>query len=109
MLIGISVAASFWFSPSGTGEYQTSPDGKFTAHASNMSRGTFIGRLQYIELRVVESVTQREVWRVEFRHEVVTVPDYGDRSKQSFVDWAQDSSSVTISVGGKRQVTIPMQ
>lgn len=111
LLIGIIAAATFWFSPSGTGEYQNSPNGKFTANALNMSRGTlFNGRIRYIELLVVELVAQREIWRAEFRHEgELKVPDYGDRSQKPLINWAPDSSSVTLPVGLKRQVTLPVQ
>ena len=105
----IVFAAAMWFLPCGTAEYGNSPDGRFTAHASNLSRGTmFSGRVQYVELLVVESATEREVWRVHFRHQgSAKVPDFGDRS-QKFIKWTQDSSSVTIPVGVERQVTLPV-
>jgi hypothetical protein len=109
--VGISIfAATLWFSSSGTGEYRNSPDGKFVAHASNLSRGTLLkGRVQYIELLVVDATKDLEVWRLEFRPEIgVKIPDYGDRSKQPTIDWAKDSSAVTIPVGIDRKVTLPV-
>jgi hypothetical protein len=106
-----TLAATSWFSASGTGEYRNSPDGKFVAHASNLSRGTlFNGRSQYIELRVVESASDRELWRSEFHHESnLKVPDYGDRSQPQSIDWARDSSAVTIPIGIEKSLTIPVK
>jgi hypothetical protein len=82
--IGLAtLVASSWFSASGTGAYRNSPNGKFVAHASNLSRGTlFNGRIRYIELRVVDVASDRELWRSEFYNESnLKVPDYGDRSR----------------------------
>ena len=106
----IIFVANLWFGPSGTGEWKNSPDGRFTAHAGNMSRGTvFAGRVRYIELSVVENTTGHEVWRVRVQHAGdAKVPDYGDRSQEPFIRWARDSTSVTIPVEGDRQVTLPM-
>jgi hypothetical protein len=109
--VGIAIfAAALWFGSSGTGEYRDSPNGKFVAHASNLSRGTwFNGRVQYIELLVVAAATDRELWRAEFRPEAgVKVPDYGDRSQPRSIDWATDSSAVTIPIGVDRKVTFPV-
>ncbi len=108
MLI-LGFAGNLWFSPSGTGEYRRSPDGRFTAHAFNMTRGTFIsGRVAYIELLVIESTSEREIWRTHYFHHADDVPSYGDRSQAPFIRWAADSSSVVIPVGGGRQITIPL-
>jgi hypothetical protein len=103
----IMIAAGFWFSPSGTGEFQKSPDGKFTANASNMSAGTwFHGRDRYIKLSVVESATEREVWQIQYRDKLgAKVPDYSIRGKH-FINWAKDSSSVTIPTSDDRKVTL---
>lgn len=103
----ILIAAGFWFSPSGTGEVQKSPDGRFTANASNMSIGTwFQGRDRYIKLSVVESATDREVWQIQYRDKLGgKVPDYSIRGKH-FINWEQDSSSVTIPISGVRKVTL---
>jgi hypothetical protein len=103
----ILIAASLWFSSSGTGEFQKSPDGRFTANASNMSRGTwFHGRDRYLKLSVVESATEREVWQIQYRYKLGTeVPDYSIRGKH-FINWAQNSSSVTIPTSEDRKVTL---
>lgn len=90
-----------WFAPSGTGEYADSPDKRYRAFASNMSRGTwFHGREEYILVDIVDSTTGREVWRAErFPLPGETPPEYGDRSKK-FIKWSADSKSVSIPVGG---------
>jgi hypothetical protein len=71
-----------------------------------MSRGKLLGgREQYIELRVVEVATGREVWRVVYCHPPeAEVPDYCLRGVR-FVTWAADSSAVTIPIAGGREMT----
>ena len=105
----LTVAAWLWFAPSGTGEYLRSPDGRFTAHVSNLSAGTWAGsREQYIQVRIVEEASDREVWRVVRPHSALaTVPDYGSRADR-FLVWAADSSSVTVPVGGGQQLILPV-
>lgn len=96
----VLVAGWGWFSPSGTGEYADSPDGRYTAHASNLRRGTWLhGRVSYIELKVVEQSTGNTVWRAErYLPNEVRTPEFGDRSKK-FIVWARDSRSVSVPVG----------
>jgi hypothetical protein len=111
LVVGIfRFAAHLWFDPFGTGEYRTSLDGRFKASASNLNQNTlFNGRVQYIELLVTEPAAKREVWRVQFHHDASgKVPHYGDRSEKPFIEWAQDSRSVTIPVGVEQQVKLPM-
>ncbi|CAN5369393.1 hypothetical protein BH10PLA1_BH10PLA1_21830 [soil metagenome] len=95
------VAGLVWFSPSGTGEYADSPDGRYTAHASNLRRGTWLqGRVSYTKIEIVERSTGKTVWKADrypFATEVP--PDFGDRSKK-FIVWAPDSRSVSIPVEG---------
>jgi hypothetical protein len=101
--------AWLWFGASGAGEFRSSPDGRFTAHAMNMSTGTFSGgRHHYIEVRVVEETSRVEVWRV-IRHHAhgVDVPDYGNRGRR-FITWAADSSAVTVPVVGGRELVLPV-
>jgi hypothetical protein len=97
----VLVAGWGWFSPSGTGEYADSPDGRYTAHASNFRRGTWLhGRVSYIEIEVVEKSTGQTVWKAErypLPNEVP--PEFGDRSKK-FIVWAPASRSVSVPVGG---------
>jgi hypothetical protein len=111
--IGIgTIAAMLWFLPSGVGEYRKSPNGRFIAYASNINKGTlFDGRAEYIKLSVVDTANNREVWQVEFYHESnLKVANYRYRSRLNSIDWAQDSSSVTIPVGANRQqITLPVQ
>ena len=106
MLI-VAGLAVFWFAPFGTGESRPSPDTRFTAHASNFSQRTLWGDKQhYIELRVVEESSQREIWRVIRQHSAdANVPDYGTRGIQ-FVAWAPDSKSVTIPVMSGRELVL---
>ena len=85
-----------------------SPDGRFEAHAYNYERGTWFGREKYVEFRVNELATGREVWHVSHHHlSNADVPEYGARGI-TFVAWAADSSSVTITVGGGREMTFPV-
>jgi hypothetical protein len=77
-----------------------------------MNKGTlFDGRAEYIKLSVVDTANNREVWQVEFYHESnLKVTNYRYRSRLNSIDWAQDSSSVTIPVGANRQqITLPIQ
>jgi hypothetical protein len=93
------IAGWGWFSPSGTGEYLDSPDGRYTAHVSNLSHGTWLlERVNYIEIKIVEKSSDRTVWKAErlaLRNEVQ--PTFGDRSKK-FIVWTPDSRSVSISI-----------
>jgi hypothetical protein len=95
------VAAWAWFSPSGSGEYAPSPDGRYRATAGTYSRGTvFHGRVSYVEVEVVEVAAGKTVWNA--RRYVLpgeTPPEFGDRSK-SLVQWAPNSQSVAVPVGG---------
>jgi hypothetical protein len=96
----VLVAGQVWFSPSGTGEYAHSPDDRYTAHASNLRRGTWLhGRVSYIEIKIVEKLTDNTVWKAE-RYPLSNElpPQYGDRRKK-FIVWAPDSHSVTVPVG----------
>jgi hypothetical protein len=103
----VAVAGWLWFGPSGTGEFRHSPDGRYTAHASNLSAGTLTGgRDWYIEVRVVEQASGREVWRVVHRHPAgADVPDYGSRAGR-FITWAADSSAVTVPDAGGRELVL---
>lgn len=103
----VTAAAGLWFAPSGTGEFRHSPDGRYTAHAMNMSTGTLTsGRDRYIEVRVVEEASGREVWRVVHRHPSgADVPDYGSRAGR-FITWASDSSAVAVPVAGGRELVL---
>ena len=104
----LAVAAGWlWFGPTGFGEFRHSQDGRYTAHAMNMSIGTLTGgRDWYIEVRVVEQASGREVWRVVHRHPAgADVPDYGSRAGR-FVTWAADSSAVRVPVAGGRELVL---
>ena len=103
----VAAAGWLWFAPSGTGEFRHSPDGRYTAHAMNMSTGTLLGgRDRYIKVRVVEESSGREVWRVVRRHPAgADVPDYGSRAER-FITWAADSSAVTVPVAGGRELVL---
>ena len=98
-LLILTVLSSLWFGPSGTGEFRNSPNGRYTAHASNMSTGTLTGgRDWFIEITVVEESSGREVWRIVRRHQAeAEVPEYGNRAGR-YVTWAPDSSTVTVPI-----------
>ena len=98
--------AWLWFVPSGTGEFLTSPDGRFTARASNLSRGTLTGRRdRYVQVQVSENASGRELWRVVRRPPGTSVPGYGNRDER-FITWAGDSSSVTVPLGSGRRLVL---
>ena len=107
--VGLFVAAAvwMWFGSVGTGEFRTSPDGRFIAHVSNLSTGTWAGdREHYIEVRVEEAGSGREVWRVVRSLPAgAAVPDYGDRATR-FLVWADDSSAVTVPMGDSQPLVL---
>lgn len=107
-LIVFAGAAWFWFQSSGTGEYETSPDGRFTAHASNLVRGTLRGRVSYVELRIEEADTMRVLWNIEYQPRPNTAPDYGERRNDPFIVWADDSSTAAFPIGGGRTIVVPL-
>ena len=95
-----------WFASSGTGEVRTSPEDRFTASVSNMSRGTLFGRRTYLEVRIVENASRREVWRgVRHPPPGAKVPSYGSRADR-FIVWAAGVSMVTVPVDGGRRLTL---
>ncbi|HZZ80528.1 MAG TPA: hypothetical protein VFE62_18640 [Gemmataceae bacterium] len=106
----IALASAWWFLPFGTGEYRISPDGRYEARAENVNQGTlFRGRVDYIRLTVLESGTNREIWRAYYFHEPeAKIPDYADRSQKPFITWAPNSSSVSIPVENGQQVTLTL-
>jgi hypothetical protein len=101
--------AGLWFSPNGTGEYLKSPNGKFTASAMNMNKGTWKGtREQYINIYVVEHSTGHKMWEVNFRHSTkADMPDFGIRGKR-FIVWKSDSSSVSIPISRMQKLELPV-
>ena len=111
-LFSAVVLAWLWFVPSGSGEFRVSPDGRFTAHASNLSRGSLTGgRDQYLQVWVTENGAGRngfeqEVWRVVRRHPSGTdVPVFETRDER-FITWAPDSSSVAVPLGGGHRLVL---
>jgi hypothetical protein len=112
LLVVGGLAALFWFSPAGTGEYRPSPDGAWTAHVSSFTRGTWsLEREHYIELKLVRALSNETVWRRE--HAVTPddeVPPYGSRERR-FISWADDSRSFEVPLpGGERaKVRVPAQ
>lgn len=93
----LAVALWLWTRPNGPGEYRTSPDGKWTAHASNLSRGTIGGdRVYYLEVRLVNASSGFQLAKHELPYNSTDKTlDYGDRS-QAFITWATNSSQFTV-------------
>jgi hypothetical protein len=62
LLLGLLIAMGVlfmsewvWTRPDGVGEYRESPDGRWTAHVSELSRGTIWGgRRLYLELLLID-------------------------------------------------------
>ncbi len=98
-----------WFQPDGTGEYRTSPDGRYTASVGNYVRDTLHGRESYVEMTVEEVATKSTVWRIEYAARKGEAPDYGDRSHAPFISWAADSSTVAFPVGRDRDIVVPVK
>jgi hypothetical protein len=103
----IVILVVLWTSPSGMGDYRVSPNGKYTAHAMNMSTGAFLGKpSRYIEISVEETSTHREIWRIiHHPSDNAKVPDYGIRGIK-FVEWAADSGSVTIPIASDDKLVL---
>jgi hypothetical protein len=109
LLLFALFAAAIWALPNGTGEYRDSPNKAFTANASNMSRGTFTGKVDYIELLITEKTSDKLIWRIERNLRAgETATDFGDRSK-SFIAWSADSKSVTFNVRENEKIVVPIQ
>jgi hypothetical protein len=107
-LMVVVIALSIRSDDISTGETRESPDGRFEASAMNVSRGTVQGtRDEWVKLRVTERGTGREVWRVKRQPPPGTAPDYGMRGIK-FVEWAADSSAVTVDIDGGRKLTFPV-
>ena len=96
----VLVAAALWFSASGFSEFADSPDGRYHAQVSSFNRGTWTGRINYVQITIHENATGHTVWKAQrFMLPGEVAPSYDDRSKQ-FITWAADSKTVTIPVGG---------
>jgi len=105
LFLTVGTAGWLWFAESGGGETRTSPDGKYEASAFNKSQGTLWGsRAEWDEIRAREKRTGREVWMVKRYPPPGTAPDYGMRGEK-FVEWAADSSAVTVDIGGGQKMT----
>jgi hypothetical protein len=108
-------AAIMWALPNGTGEYRDSPNKAFTANASNMSRGTLQGKVDYIELLITEKSSTNTFWKPNTIWHLQrnlrageAVSDFGDRSK-SFIVWSADSKNVTFSLRDNEKIVVPIQ
>jgi len=116
LFASLCVGAILWSLPTGTGEYQSAPNNKYTAHLSHLSRGTWRGRrADYAEATVVDAQTGKVLWHMQYEPTGTTLPDYGDREKH-FIQWVGDSSSVTFFLGSggsankttKQKITVPV-
>ena len=101
LILALVVAGSVWFSPFGTGESEDSPDGRYHTSAMNMRQGTWLnGRINFVDIKVIENSSGRIVWHAK-RYPLASEasPDFGNRSKKH-IQWAADSRSVSVPVGG---------
>lgn len=108
-VMGVALLATWvYLLPVGAGEFRDSPDGRFRAHATTFQRNT-IGRgvVTYLEYRVEDRASERVIWQMRYTPPTADSFDYGDRSRR-FVEWAGDSSSVTIALDPARSLTIPL-
>ncbi|MFY7952298.1 MAG: hypothetical protein ACOVT5_07305 [Armatimonadaceae bacterium] len=113
-VLAIGFLATMWgvlwvaFAEHGSGETRESPDGHYDASAFNKSQGRLDGtRLEWDEFRLTEKKSGREVWAVKRFPPPGTSPDYGLRGMK-FIEWAADSSAVTIDIGGGQKLTFPV-
>jgi hypothetical protein len=89
-------------------EYARSPNGNYTANATNMKRGRLLREtVEYIQLQIIENATRRVVWNAEYQFPTgAPVPDYGMRGHPTFISWTADSSAVSIPVNGDRSISL---
>jgi hypothetical protein len=108
VLIGLfALVCGAWFVPVGMGEYRESPDGLFTAHVSNVIRGTWTSRIREVRIRVIRNdglvlIDQRLRCGPND-----TIPDYSDRS-QRFIQWNEESTVVTVRTINSKDVKIEL-
>ena len=98
VIIGICLVALGVFSslPTGTGEYQMSPDEKWVAGISDLNSGAFFWRKHYLKLEIQRVSDERTIVRKFIplsTHD--EVPDYADRSRKNIV-WSPDSKTATF-------------
>jgi hypothetical protein len=83
--------------PLGGGQYQASPDGKFEAHASNLTDKTFWGgERHYYEFSVYPQGRSSEDIRTVRMDHLPGVPPFPMRGDRKIILWSPDSTSVTF-------------
>jgi hypothetical protein len=109
-MVLVGIACGLWFAPIGSGEYKTSPDGRYTAEVSNETCGTWLhGRMQYVRVDVTESSSGRALFGLDyFPAKGVVVPDYEDR-EQKYIQWQPDSSAVAIPIDSGKSIVLPVR
>lgn len=110
LLIVIYVAWQIWFYKYGTGEYEISPNGRYTAHLSRYyERTLWDGEIDYVRAKIVDTKTEEIVWKLEYKPDNTSnLYDYGIRGLK-FIQWNAASTEVTfpLDTTGK-QVVVPM-
>jgi hypothetical protein len=107
-----TVCFTIWivFSPIKSGESRRSPDQRYEASAMNVQQRNLWGEwIHHVELKVIDLSTDKVIWEITYQHPPdADVCDYFMRGVK-FVQWAEDSTSVTIptrgQMGGQDEMT----
>lgn len=100
---------AYWFLPSGVGESEASPDGRFRASIMNYQAGKITGHKEpYIQIQILDVASGKTLWRANYFHEFgASVPNYieffGD-----FIEWSPDSREVRLLVADGKKISIPV-
>ncbi|WP_193198959.1 hypothetical protein [Nostoc sp. MG11] len=95
--------------PSGTGEYQHTPDQRYRADAKALQRRTLTGKqIHYLEFQVESTADQTVIWQATY-YPATTDEwiDYGDRSIQ-FIHWNDSNTAVSFTLPNQRVLTVPV-
>lgn len=103
---------ALYTAPFGSGEYRTSPDDRYCAHATSYSQRRLFAATKnyqdyYIEAQTCEQAASQTIWQVRYYPSHDQPLDYGMRDIR-LITWASDSESVTFMLDAKRLLTIPV-
>ncbi|MBW4689345.1 MAG: hypothetical protein KME40_30705 [Komarekiella atlantica HA4396-MV6] len=109
--IGIvcAVGLIIYTMPSGTGEYQHTPNNQYRADAKVLERRTLTGRqVRYLEFQVKSTANQTVIWQATYYPATADEwIDYGDRSIQ-FIHWNDSNTAVSFTLPNQRVLTVPV-
>jgi hypothetical protein len=106
IIIPVVLLAMMWFCPLGASKYEDSPDRKWTARVSSFHRGTLTGRLQFLEIEILDARNESTV--VDRRLECTStdkIPNYSNRDIRHIV-WSSDSKVATFEIANQQKISI---